>query len=50
MNTEDMNKLPLGMRHQEITEQDYETLYRVVDDPAATVGRLRRVPKGIPEK
>lgn len=40
--------LPLALRNDELTEQEFDALYRNVADPNPTSGRLKRVPCGIP--
>jgi hypothetical protein len=39
--------LPLALRNDEITEQDFETLLRIAEDPQVP-GRLERAPRKIP--
>jgi len=40
--------LPVAQRDQEISEQDFQTLIRIAEDPQAPAGRLKRVPRKIP--
>lgn len=42
--------LPVALRHDELTERDWDAIYRAAKDEHATVGRLRRMPRRIPEK
>ena len=40
--------LPVALRFDEITEAEAEHLFRIARDPNSTVGRPKRVPRGIP--
>lgn len=40
--------LPAALRNDEITEKEYDALYRNVTDPNSTKGRLKRALRGIP--
>lgn len=42
------NTLPLALRHEELTGQEFEALYRNAKDPNSTKGRLTRKPRPIP--
>ncbi len=47
MNVEPLH-LPVALREQEISEQEFETLIRIAEDPQAAAGRLKRTPRRIP--
>ena len=40
--------LPLALRHEELTEQQFEAMYQNAIDPNAAKGRLTRKPRSIP--
>jgi len=39
---------PLALRHEELTGQEFESLYRNVKDHGSTKGRLVRKPRPVP--
>ena len=40
--------LPVALRDEELTERQFDAIYRNAIDPNATKGRLRRKPRSIP--
>jgi hypothetical protein len=40
--------LPAALRNDELSEQEFDALYRNAVDPNSTKGRLKRIPRAIP--
>ncbi len=40
--------LPVALRNDEISEQDFDTLYRIAEEKRAGGGRPKRVPQRVP--
>ena len=40
--------LPVALRNEEISQEDFEALCRIAENPEAMAGRLQRVPRKIP--
>ena len=41
--------LPVALRNEDISEEDFEALCRIAENPEALTGRLQRVPRGFPK-
>ena len=39
--------LPVALRVEEISEREFDVLFRIAEDPKAASGRLNRVPRRI---